>query len=121
MMSRFFVKESDVGEKHICITDREDIHHIRKVLRLRHGDMIEISDGVRWEYEGVIEEIDEAVVTVLITDKQAFAREPRLRITLFQGMPKNQKMDLIVQKCVELGIDSIYPVFMKRCDIRPPH
>lgn len=118
MMSRFFVKESDVGEKHICITDREDIHHIRKVLRLRHGDMIEISDGVRWEYEGVIEEIDEAVVTVLITDKQAFAREPRLRITLFQGMPKNQKMDLIVQKCVELGIDSIYPVFMKRCDVR---
>lgn len=118
MMSRFFVKESDVGDKYICITDREDIHHIRRVLRLRQGDTIEISDGVKWEYEGVIEDIDDALVTVSITDKQAFAREPRLRVTLFQGMPKSGKMDYIVQKCVELGIDSIVPVFMKRCDVR---
>ena len=53
-------------------------------------------------------------MTLRITDKQSFAREPVTRVTLFQGIPKAGKMDLIVQKCVELGIDSIVPVFMER-------
>ena len=113
-MSRFFTEPENISDKYIYITDADDIHHIKKVLRLKPGDTVEISDGQKWEYEGDIEEITATEVTLRITDKQSFAREPETRVTLFQGIPKAGKMDLIVQKCVELGIDSIVPAFMER-------
>lgn len=117
-MSRFFVDPENVKDKVIYITEKDDIHHIKKVLRLRPGETVEISDGEKWEYDGTIEEITDTEVTVVIEDKQAFAREPYTRVTLFQGMPKSGKMDLIIQKCVELGIESIVPVFMDRSDVK---
>ncbi len=113
-MSRFFVQPGNISDKYIYITDTDDIHHIKKVLRLKAGNTVEISDGQEWEYEGVIQDITPTEVTLAIVDKQRFAREPETRVTLFQGIPKAGKMDLIVQKCVELGIDSIVPVFMER-------
>lgn len=113
-MSRFFTETANISDKYIYITDNDDIHHIKKVLRLKPGDVIEISDGEKWEYEGEIDEISNTEVTVKITDKQSFAREPKTRVCLFQGIPKSGKMDWIVRKCVELGIDSIVPVFMER-------
>lgn len=113
-MSRFFTEPENISDKYIYITDKDDLHHIQKVLRLRAGDTVEISDGQKWEYEGVIEEITATEATLRITDRQSFAREPETRVTLFQGIPKAGKMDLIVQKCVELGADSIVPVFMER-------
>ncbi len=113
-MSRFFIEPKNISDKYIYITDQGDLHHIKKVLRLKRGDTVEISDGQEWEYEGVIEEITTTEATLRITDKQRFAREPKTRVTLFQGIPKAGKMDLIVQKCVELGVDSIVPVFMER-------
>lgn len=118
IMSRFFVDPGNVGEKNIYITDRDDLHHIKKVLRLRPGDEVEISDGEKWEYSGVIEDISDTEAAVRITDRQAFAREPEIRVTLFQGVPKSGKMDFIVQKCVELGVSRIVPVFLKRCDVK---
>lgn len=113
-MSRFFTEPGNISDRYIYITDSNDIHHIKKVLRLKTGDTVEVSDGHKWEYEGTIEEITATEVMLRITDKQSFAREPQTRVTLFQGIPKAGKMDLIVQKCVELGIDSIVPVFMER-------
>ncbi len=113
-MSRFFTEPENISDRYIYITDKDDLHHIKKVLRLKPGDTVEISDGQKWEYEGVIEEITATEATLRITDKQSFAREPETRVTLFQGIPKAGKMDLIVQKCVELGADSIVPVFMER-------
>ncbi len=113
-MSRFFTEPENISDRYIYITDKDDLHHIKKVLRLKSGDTVEISDGQKWEYEGVIEEITATEATLRITDKQSFAREPETRVTLFQGIPKAGKMDLIVQKCVELGADSIVPVFMER-------
>ncbi len=113
-MSRFFTEPENISDRYIYITDKDDLHHIKKVLRLKAGDTVEISDGQKWEYEGVIEEITATEATLRITDKQSFAREPETRVTLFQGIPKAGKMDMIVQKCVELGVDSIVPVFMER-------
>lgn len=113
-MSRFFTEPENISDRYIYITDKDDLHHIKKVLRLKPGDTVEISDGQKWEYEGVIEDITATEATLRITDKQSFAREPETRVTLFQGIPKAGKMDLIVQKCVELGADSIVPVFMER-------
>ncbi len=114
VMARFFVDSADVSEKSISIRSKEDIKHITKVLRLKEGDKLEISDSTEWEYEVEIDFIDSEVVETLILDKQKFAREPEIKVTLFQGIPKQSKMETIVQKCVELGVYSIVPVFMDR-------
>lgn len=113
-MSRFFVPLENIGESEVVITDKNDIKHIAKVLRLGEGDKIEVSDGSEWEYQEVIESVEQDEVTARIVDKQKFAKEPETLVTLYQGVPKGSKMDFIVQKCVELGVYSIVPVFMSR-------
>lgn len=114
IMARFFVDASDVRENRIYIRSIEDIKHITKVLRLKEGSVIEISDSSQWEYKAEIQFIDTDIVEAIILDKQRFAREPDIQVTLFQGVPKQSKMETIVQKCVELGVYSIVPVFMDR-------
>lgn len=113
-MSRFFVDPSDVTERYIYLSDRGDLHHMKKVLRLSIGDELDVSDGTAWEYHVRIEDLDEDEAKLQILDKQKFAREPRLQVTLFQGIPKAGKMEGIIQKSVELGVHSIVPVFMER-------
>lgn len=113
-MSRFFTSPTNIGDKYIRITDKNDIKHMTKVLRLKEGDTIEVSDSSKWEYSGEIFDINEDEVVVTIIDKQSFAREPELEITLFQGVPKAGKMETIIQKSVELGVMAIVPVFMER-------
>ena len=113
-MSRFFVDSSNVNDQSIDITNREDIRHLVKVLRLGAGDRIVISDSVEFEYQTEILDVEEGCVRARILDKQKFAREPELKITLFQGIPKQGKMETIIQKTVELGVHSIVPVFTDR-------
>lgn len=113
-MSRFFTSPESVGEKSIRITDQNDIHHITKVLRLKIGDKIDISDSDKWEYETEISYMDKDYVEAIIIDRQKFANEPRSKVTLFQGVPKQGKMELIIQKTVELGVYEIVPVFTDR-------
>ena len=113
-MSKFFVEPKNIGEQYIKITSKEDIHHLSKVLRLKIGDDIDISDSLTWDYKAEITSINEKEVTLKILDKQKFSREPGIKVTLFQGIPKAGKMDIIVQKCVEMGVYSIVPVLMDR-------
>ena len=113
-MSRFFTDASNIGDEYISITDRQDIKHLSKVLRLKEGDSVDVSDSAEWEYKAEIEEIREDEVILKITDKQKFAREPEVQVTLFQGIPKAGKMETIIQKCVELGVHAVVPVFMDR-------
>lgn len=113
-MSRFFVKPEDIQDKYIYLTDKQDLHHMKKVLRMSAGDEMDISDGSAWEYHVEIESLDEKEAVLLILDKQKFAREPELLVTLYQGIPKASKMEEIIQRCVELGVNSIVPVFMER-------
>lgn len=113
-MSKFFTNANNVGESSLRITDRQDIDHIVKVLRLREGDKIEVSDCVKWEYQTEILNIDRDCIEALILDKQKFANEPVTKVTLFQGIPKQGKMEFIIQKAVELGVYEIVPVFTDR-------
>lgn len=113
-MSRFFVDKSDIQGRYIYITDKNDLHHMRRVLRLGAGDKVDISDGEEWEYEAVIEEAGEQKAVLVILDKHKFAREPEIQINLYQGIPKGSKMEEIIQKSVELGVYGITPVFMER-------
>lgn len=111
---RLFTSPGNIGDKYIRITDRGDIRHLSKALRLREGDLVDVSDGVQWEYEAEIVSVAEDEVVLAICDKQAFAREPALQVTLYQGIPKAGKMEIIIQKCVELGVHAVTPVFMAR-------
>ena len=113
-MSRFFVNPEDIGNNLIIIHSADDIHHMMKVLRLKEGDEVDVSDGVEWEYHARIESLSREEVQLQILDKQAFAAEPAVKVTLFQGIPKQGKMETIIQKCVELGVHRIVPVFMDR-------
>lgn len=112
-MHRFFVDASQVLEK-VVLIEGDDVKHIRKVLRLRIGDEIEVSDSTAWEYRCRILSMDEHLVEATIIDKQRFAREPQLEITLYQGVAKGDRMDQVIQKCTELGVHRIVPVFMMR-------
>lgn len=113
-MSRFFVEPENIGEKNIIIDNREDLHHMMKVLRLSAGDEIEVSDSVEWEYTAELLYLDSDSAEARIIDKQRFTTEPEVQVTLFQGIPKQGKMETIVQKCVELGVHAVIPVFMDR-------
>ena len=113
-MIKFFVGAEAVSGSNIYIEKKDDIKHLSKVLRAKVGDKVCISDGGDWEYETEIADIGEACVTLRILDKQKPAREPRTRVTLYQGKPKAQKMETVIQKTVEMGVDCIVPVFMER-------
>lgn len=113
-MSKFFVDPSAVMGAYIYMENREDLHHLGKVLRGRPGMEIDISDGDCWEYKTVLEELTEDCATLKIIDKQKFATEPVTRVTLYQGIPKAAKMETVIQKTVEMGVDTIVPVFMER-------
>lgn len=113
-MHRFFVDGAGIGAATIEITNPEDVGHIGRVLRLRTGDRVLLCDGNGWEYTCVLEEIGSRSVTARIEDKQKNGTEPAVRVTLYQGVPKGGKLDTVVQKCVELGVCEIVPVFMER-------
>lgn len=113
-MSRFFVEQTQIKEDHIEITDREDIRHIARVLRMGQGSPLEISDSSEFLYQTEILSLDQNRIVARILDKQRFTGEPLLKVSLFQGIPKQGKLETIIQKSVELGVFEIVPVFTCR-------
>ncbi len=112
-MSRYFVNNDQINEDTISITG-EDYQHLKKVLRAAKGDVISVCcEG--YDYTAEIVEIDSASVISRIVKKEANLTEPGLKVTLYQGLPKADKMELIVQKCVEIGVTAIVPVITDRC------
>ncbi|TCO80051.1 16S rRNA (uracil(1498)-N(3))-methyltransferase [Marinisporobacter balticus] len=115
-MHRFFVNEKNIlgEEQKIIIDDKEDVKHIGKVLRLSQEDRIEICDGQNIDYIGEIISLTKSEIIVNILERRLSKTEPLVNITLFQGIPKSAKMDMIIQKCTELGIKRIVPVVTER-------
>ncbi|MBR1865971.1 MAG: RsmE family RNA methyltransferase, partial [Lachnospiraceae bacterium] len=103
-MHQFFVKRSEIGNTPIVITGK-DYNHMRNVLRLKQGERVLLRDGEGMEYLCRIADYDEEAESVMleVLDLSGSAGELPTRITLFQGYPKGDKMELIVQKAVELG------------------
>ena len=112
-MHRFFVERNQIKEKQIHIIGT-DVNHIKNVLRMKPQDEIVISDGEDQEYTCYIEAISGDEVLAHIMYVQETGLELKSPIYLFQGLPKSDKMDLIIQKAVELGAYEIIPVAMKR-------
>lgn len=116
-MHRFFVDDSNISDNRILI-EGEDVNHIAKVLRLRSGEEISVSNGRGREFICTLAEINKKQVTCEINEEFQNQTEAPIKITLFQGLPKAQKMDLIIQKCVEIGIYKIQPVITERVVIK---
>lgn len=118
-MQRFFVEPHQIDEAahqiHIIGTD---VNHISNVLRMKQGEEVWISDGGQKEYRCTIEAFSADEVLLHIIYAQEPDYELPSRIYLFQGLPKADKMELIIQKAVELGAYEIIPVETKRCVVK---
>mgnify|MGYP000119805463 CR=1 FL=1 len=116
-MQHFFVDASQVSEETIWI-EGSDVNHMKNVLRMRIGEEVTVSDGQGKEYLCQVLDFEEEQVQLKIVETKASDAELPSKIYLFQGLPKQEKMELIVQKCVELGIYAVVPVSMKRCVVK---
>lgn len=116
-MHHFFVTPEQVKEEYIYIGG-SDVNHIKNVLRMKVGEELQISDGNNKKYLCKIETMtSEEVCTVILEEQYADAELPS-KIYLFQGLPKSDKMEMIVQKAVELGAYEIIPVATKRAVVK---
>lgn len=116
-MYQFFVEDADVSGNMVTITGN-DVNHIRNVLRMRQGEQIRISTQSGKNYFCVLSEIGEMAVFAEILSEDTCGTELNNRIYLFQGLPKSDKMELIIQKAVELGVTAVVPVVMKNCVVK---
>lgn len=116
-MYRFFVEPSQV-EEHTIRIQGSDVNHIKNVLRMKTGEEILISSGDNLEYACYIEEMGTEEVLVHVMYVQEAGYELSSRIYLFQGLPKGDKMELIIQKAVELGVHEIIPVATRRAVVK---
>ena len=115
-MYQFFVEDTQVQTDKICIVG-SDVNHIGHVLRMKPGEQIRISDSSH-AYFCRITEITAEEVWAKIESRDETGTEFSHKVYLFQGLPKGDKMEQIIQKTVELGIYSVIPVAMKNCVVR---
>ncbi len=114
-MDRFFTPKSNINlEQNTCVIEGEDVKHISRVLRCRENDKLEVCDMDNNEYICEIKEINKDNILLDIIEKVNIKRESNLKVKLYQGMTKVNKMELILQKLTEIGVDEIVLVQTKR-------
>lgn len=123
-MYQFFVEENQLTKDRIAILG-SDVNHIKNVLRMKCGERVRVSvrtdaqeNQVSKSYFGILHTITDDEVLVQIESEDESGTELANRIYLFQGLPKGDKMELIIQKAVELGVYEIVPVSMKNCVVK---
>lgn len=117
-MYQFFVEPWQTAGKEITITGN-DVNHIRNVLRMKPGEEIAVSNGADGkEYRCMIGAIEEDRVVCSLMFVKEDGVELSSRVYLFQGLPKADKMEMIIQKAVELGVYQIIPVAARRCVVK---
>ncbi len=105
----FFVTPAQISEEYATITG-QDVNHIRNVLRMKPGEQVGIRDGISRNYVCELEEIGTETIRAKIQSAVEDSSELPARLYLFQGLPKSDKMELIILKAVELGAYEIIPV-----------
>jgi len=117
-MYQFFVEPHQISGKTVRI-EGQDVNHIKNVLRMKIGEELSVSNGVDGkEYRCGIVAMDEACITCELRFVKEDGVELPSEVYLFQGLPKADKMELIIQKAVELGVYAIVPVSTKRCVVK---
>lgn len=130
-MGRYGLQSKIIGEKQaqIFYTDQfperacsiigDDAKHIAKVLRMKIGEELTVCDTKGYDYHCMIESLSDKEVTLKVLSAEESQSEPTVKVHLYQAMPKGDKLELIIQKAVELGVDSITPVMTRRCVSKP--
>lgn len=114
-MHHFFIEPSQI-EDGVIHVEGADVNHIKNVLRMKQGEQAVFSDGTLMQYLGALESSEPMRFRILDLFKEG--RELPSRISLFQGIPKGDKMELVIQKATELGVSDIFPVSTCRTVVR---
>ena len=117
-MPRFFIKPEAIDVDTVNITG-DDAFHIARSLRMAVGDKITVADTVGYEYSCILRKIRDDICECEIIDKMPGKTESPVDITLFMGYPKGDKLEVVIQKAVELGASRIVPFESSRCVKRP--
>lgn len=115
-MPKFFFNKNDISRGQVQLFG-EDEKHIKTVLRAREGEEMTLCDGEGMDYQCRIVSLERGVLLDILS-KEVCETEPKTKITLYQGLPKADKMELIIQKCVELGVDRIVAVSTERAIVK---
>lgn len=116
-MYHFFVTPAQVRDG-CCHITGQDVNHIRNVLRMKVGEQIAVRDGISRNYICRLETIGTEEICARILEEEESGAELPARIYLFQGLPKGDKMEFIIQKAVELGVYRIVPVATRRSVVK---
>lgn len=115
-MYQFFVAPDQIQGSEVIITG-SDVNHIKNVLRMKIGEKVRISDNEGNDFYCEVAQVASEQISLAVLGR-AKDTEPSLKITLFQGLPKGDKMEQVIQKSVELGVTEIIPVAMKNCVVK---
>ena len=116
-MYHFFVTPAQIMDGYAVITG-QDVNHIRNVLRMKPGEQVGIRDGISRSYICELEAIEEEEIRAKILTEDTNLSELPAELYLFQGLPKSDKMELIIQKAVELGVHEVIPVATRRAVVK---
>lgn len=116
-MYQFFVKADQIVEGQVRIVE-QDYNHIKNVIRLKPGEILRVSTDEGKNYRCELSGFENQMAIAAILEEDLEGTELRGKIQLFQGLPKGDKMELIIQKTVELGVTEIIPVRMKNCVVK---
>lgn len=114
-MNNILVQSKNISDHTVTINDANTLHHMIKVLRIKSGKIITISDGTGNQYLCQIDSVTPEKIQAIILEKKENNTElQNIKISIFQGITKGHKMETIIQKSVELGVTDIYPMYMER-------
>lgn len=116
-MYRFYIEQNQIHDDYITI-EGSDVNHIKNVLRMKVGEAMILCDGQGTDYHCTIDTLSNDFIQAKVVEVEDTQTELPAKIYLFQGLPKKDKMELIIQKAVELGVYQIVPVMMKRSVVK---
>ena len=116
-MPKFFFEPDSVQGSVVTLTG-ENARHLIRVLRVKEGDNLILCDGNRCDYDATVKSVSKDSLEAYLIKKYENPAEPQIEITLFQGLPKGDKLSYIVEKAVEAGVGEIAPVSLKRCVVK---
>lgn len=117
-MTRIFI-QNVLTDNEIFILEGEESHYVSSVLRMRKGELLTVVDSTGKEKISEIVELNKDTTGIRVVETRDNESEPPVKITLYQSISKGERMDLTIQKSVELGVTTIVPVFSERCVVRP--
>ncbi|HHH44589.1 MAG TPA: 16S rRNA (uracil(1498)-N(3))-methyltransferase [Gammaproteobacteria bacterium] len=115
--SRFYTRQALADGETVAL-DRETSHYITRVLRLRDGDTLVLFDGSGRDYHATVASADKKQVLARIRSSEPVGNESALQIELGQGVSRGERMDFVLQKSVELGVNTVTPLWTRRSQVR---